>query len=153
MGQVAFTGIYDRTVDQKHRIAIPKPMRDQFVTADSKRIYAAPGNDCCIALYSEKTFEQHAQELEKLSSARLEVRNFLRMFYSQAESLEPDKQGRIRLPSRLISFAKLDAQVVLAGVRDHAEIWDKSRWEKLQSTLTEDFDALTTVVFNSPVSS
>lgn len=140
---VVFTGTYERTVDEKHRIAIPKAMRQQFVSTDTERIYAAPGNDCCIALYSEKTFEEYAEKLEQLSSARLEVRNFLRLFYSQAESVEPDKQGRIRLPDRLISFARIQSQVVLAGVRNHAEIWDKSRWEELNRIHTEDFDALT----------
>ena len=148
MELVAFTGTYERTIDEKRRIAIPKAMRKEFVSLDSETIYAAPGNDCCIALYSEKTFEQYTEKLEKLSPARLEVRNFLRTFYSQAESVEPDKQGRIRLPERLTRFARLESQVVLIGARDHAEIWERSRWEQLQITHADDFDAMAEAAMN-----
>ncbi len=153
VGPVAFTGTFDRTIDDKHRIAIPKAMRDEFITGDNKRIYAAPGNDKCIAVYSEKSFEEYAEKLKQLSSARSEVRNFLRIFYSQAEGVEPDKQGRIRLPGRLVSFARLESQVVLVGVRDHAEIWEKSRWEELLATHAEDFDALALAAMESEASS
>ncbi len=150
---MAFTGTFDRTIDDKHRIAIPKAMRDEFINGDSKKVYAAPGNDKCIAIYSEKSFEEYAEKLKQLSSARSEVRNFLRIFYSQAEGVEPDKQGRIRLPGRLVSFAKLESQVVLVGVRDHAEIWEKSRWEELLATHSDGFDALALAAMESDTSS
>ncbi len=146
---VALTGTFDRTIDEKHRIAIPKSMRDEFLTDDIKKVYVAPGNDKCIAIYSESSFEEYAEKLKQLSSARSEVRNFLRIFYSQAEGVEPDKQGRIRLPGRLVSFAMLQSQVVLVGVRDHAEIWEKSRWEELLSAHAEDFDELALAAMES----
>ncbi len=119
-------------------------MRDDLVDSEeSQVIYAAPGNDRCIALYSQTTFQELADRLTALSSARSEVRNYLRMFYSQAEAVESDKQGRIRLPARLIQFAGLGTQVILAGVRDHVEIWEKNRWEELMNQHAAEFDQLT----------
>jgi len=150
---VAFTGTFERTLDDKHRIAIPKSVRDEVITGDKQKVYVAPGNDRCIAVYSEKTFEEFADKLKQLSSARSEVRNYLRIFYSQAEGVEPDKQGRIRLPGRLVSFARLESQVVLIGARDHAEIWERARWEELLATHSEDFDALALAAMESEATS
>lgn len=136
------TGTFERAVDDKQRTALPKALRDGLTTSDSASLYAAPGNDRCIALYSQSAFEDLAERLTQLSSARSEVRNYLRMFYSQAESVDVDKQGRIRLPARLVQFAGLGSQVVIVGVRDHAEIWDQTRWEELISKHSDDFDDL-----------
>jgi len=136
------TGTFERTLDEKHRTALPKGLRDGLTSLESPALYAAPGNDRCIALYSQAAFEELAERLTELSSARSEVRNYLRMFYSQAESVEVDKQGRIRLPARLVQFAGLESQITIVGVRDHAEIWHQQRWDELLAAHAADFDNL-----------
>ena len=51
------------------------------------------------------------------------------MFYSLASRVEIDKQGRVRLPERLLRIAKLDREVVMIGVKDHLQIHDRTAWE------------------------
>ena len=65
------------------------------------------------------------------STARSSVANYLRLYYSQAERVEIDGQGRIRLPERLVEFAQLRQEVVLLGVHDHIEIWDSAVVERV----------------------
>lgn len=137
------TGTFERVLDDKQRLALPKPLRDELTSGDQQLLYAAPGNDRCVALYSQPAFQELADRLTQLSAARSDVRNYLRLFYSQAEAVESDKQGRIRLPARLIQFAELETQLVLVGVRDHAEIWPKTRWDALMQAHAADFDQLT----------
>ncbi|MCA8985277.1 MAG: division/cell wall cluster transcriptional repressor MraZ [Planctomycetaceae bacterium] len=143
------TGTFERTLDDKQRLALPKSIRDELSTGETIPLYAAPGNDRCVALYSQQAFQELADRLTQLSAARSDVRNYLRLFYSQAEAIESDKQGRIRLPARLIQFAELETQLVLVGVRDHAEIWPKHRWEELMNTHAADFDQLTLAAMQS----
>jgi MraZ protein len=34
------------------------------------------------------------------------------------------------LPAALVAHAKLDREVVVAGVHDHVEIWNRAAWRK-----------------------
>ena len=52
--------------------------------------------------------------------------------------MEPDKQGRIVLPSVLRDYAGLEKDVVVIGASDRAEIWDARRWAADNEDLTSD---------------
>ena len=41
---------------------------------------------------------------------------------------ELDKQGRVLVPPALLKHAGLGREVVVAGVHDHLEIWDRQAW-------------------------
>lgn len=140
---MAITGTYERTIDDKLRLAIPRPMKDSFCDGDSDQYFLAPGNEGCLALYSASGFEAMAEKMASVSTGRVQVRNFLRLYYSQAERVQLDKQSRIRVPERLAKMAELKHNVVLIGVHDHAEIWDKDRWDSFLSQNASQFDALT----------
>ena len=57
--------------------------------------------------------------------------------------MQVDKPSRIRVPDRLVKMAELKHNVVLIGVHDHVEIWDKERWDSFLSQNGSQFDALT----------
>ena len=94
-------------------------------------------------MYSTTGFEAFASKMASVSTGRVQVRNFLRLYYSQAERVQVDKQSRVRIPDRLAKMAQLKHNVVLIGVHDHVEIWDKDRWDSFLSQNASQFDALT----------
>jgi MraZ protein len=51
-----------------------------------------------------------------------------RYFFSGAAEAELDKQGRVMVPSSLGDYAGLGKEVVVVGIRDHLEIWDRASW-------------------------
>jgi MraZ protein len=53
-----------------------------------------------------------------------------RFFFSGATEAELDRQGRVMIPAALIKHGGLGRDVVVAGVRDHLEIWDSAAWDK-----------------------
>ncbi len=140
---MALTGTFDRILDDKLRLALPKPLRDGFSEVDATEFCLAPGNEGCLSLYSTTGFDQLATRLAGIPTGKVDVRNFLRLFYSQAERVILDKQFRIRVPDRLVKLAGLTHDVVLIGVHDHVEIWDKGRWDSFLSQNQSQFDALT----------
>ena len=141
---MALTGTHQRALDDKQRLAIPKRLRDAMGDADLKELYVAPEVGHSLSVFSPQTFERRAERIEQLSSARSSVVNYLRLYYSQAERVEIDGQGRIRLPERLVEFARLRQDVVLLGVHDHIEIWDQAVWNELLQQHSQEFDRLAT---------
>jgi len=122
------TGTYHRTLDDKLRLAVPKPIREILEKTGSKRVYLAPGTDGSLAIYSEDAFSKLAARLEQASPNRKDVRAYMRLFYSRAQSVEWDGQGRIRIAGELAPWVKTGAEVVLVGVHDHCEVWDSAAW-------------------------
>jgi MraZ protein len=51
-----------------------------------------------------------------------------RYFFATAIETDLDKQGRFVLTPALLEYAGLGREVVVAGVRDHLEIWDPKAW-------------------------
>jgi MraZ protein len=123
------TGTFSRAIDEKLRIAIPKPFRDRLAKSPDDVLFVAPGTDGSLAIYPEETFSQLADRLAKVSPTAHDVRAFSRLFFAQAQAVEIDGQGRIRIPPELAELAALDKEAVLIGVQDHLELWDRRRWE------------------------
>jgi MraZ protein len=87
--------------------------------------------DGCLYVFPrdewEASVEARLAELDPLSK---EGRLMQRYFYSGAAEADPDKQGRVMVPSALAEHAGLGRDVVIAGVRDHLEIWDRAKWRE-----------------------
>jgi MraZ protein len=49
----------------------------------------------------------------------------------------PDKLGRIVVPQYLRQHAGLGSEVIVAGVYDRVEIWDRAAWQRLRSEFME----------------
>ncbi|MCC7424262.1 MAG: division/cell wall cluster transcriptional repressor MraZ [Planctomycetaceae bacterium] len=141
------TGTYERNLDDKQRLAVPKRLKEQFGEGELTSLFVAPGTEKSLFLYSPQAFNTLAAKLSEKATNRVEIRNYLRLFYAQAEEVPLDSQGRIRVPERLVAFAELKKDLVLLGVHDHAEIWDKDVWSQFLATSGAQFDQLATQAF------
>lgn len=146
---MALTGTFERVIDDKLRLAVPKPLKEAFGVNGADELFLAPGNEGCLSIYSTEGFEKYAHRLTNVSPGRANVRNFLRLFYARAERVVLDKQARIRIPERLMKHASLQQEAVILGVNDHAEIWDKTTWEQFLAENSEQYDDLTTEALDS----
>lgn len=132
------TGTFLRTLDEKRRLAVPKRLRDDFGQADIEFLYIAPGTDRSLLVFSPQGFADYGAKL----GPQIQFQNYRRMFYSTAERVDFDGQGRIRIPDRLADYAGLQHEAYLLGVQDHAELWDKTTWDEFSQKLTPEFDEL-----------
>ena len=143
---MAFTGTHVRTLDDKNRLAIPKPFRVVFCLnlSDSAAvtIVVAPETEQALALFSEGEFQRRAEEVRASAGNSQEARTYLRLYFARAESVDIDKQGRIRLSERLMQLAGLQQEVVLVGVNDRVELWNRSRWEAFLNENEASFDEM-----------
>lgn len=65
-------------------------------------------------------------ELESLPRMNKDARMFKRYFFGSANEGSFDRQGRVLVPTSLRKAAHLEKEVVLVGVQDRVEIWDKA---------------------------
>jgi len=69
-----------------------------------------------------------------------------RLFFANVQPTQLDTSGRLLLPEKLRNYAGIEREVVMVGVADRAEIWDRARWERFESTNDDDFDDLDVVL-------
>ena len=74
-----------------------------------------------------------AQIRNPLSQQGRELR---RLLYGNALETELDSAGRVMLTPTFLEHAGIDREVVITGVGDCLELWDRSTWEGYESDLT-----------------
>jgi transcriptional regulator MraZ len=120
-------GEYEHTLDDKNRLTLPARFRQDFVDG----IVVTRGMDGCLFAYTRGDWDTLvAGRLGGLDPLSKEGRRMQRFFFSGAAETELDKQGRVGVPAALLQHAKLDRDVVVAGVHDHLEIWDRDAWRR-----------------------
>jgi MraZ protein len=120
-----FLGEYEHTVDDKGRITLPARFREAFKSG----IVLTRGMDRCLYAYTRDEWRALVDsQLSLLNPLSPDGRRIQRFFFSGASETELDKQGRVMLPPALARHARLKRDVVVAGVNDHLEIWDRSGW-------------------------
>ena len=118
-------GEYEHTLDDKNRLTLPAKFRSRF----AEGIVVTRGMDGCLFAYTRDDWQNLAENrLATLDTLSQESRRMQRFFFSGATEGELDRQGRIMLPAALLQHAKLGRDVVVAGVYDHLEIWDRDAW-------------------------
>jgi len=137
------TGTYFRNLDEKHRLTIPKRLRDQFSEEEQlESLYVVPGMEKSLSLYSKRGFDNLSKKISESSTKRSSYRIYSRLLYSRSEQVSIDNQSRVLVPEWLVQFANLQKDVVLIGVYDHAEIWDKELWDNYLQEHMASFDEI-----------
>lgn len=119
------TGEFRHSVDVKGRVFLPAKWRDEF----KGEVVVIAGLDKCLYVLPESGFKRRAAELERLSPNQKANRDHNRLFFSSASEEQVDRSGRMTIPPSLRQYAGLDKEVVLIGVFDRAEIWDREAWD------------------------
>mgnify|MGYP000727907437 CR=1 FL=1 len=121
-----FMGEFHHNIDDKARIVMPSKFRFEL----GENFIVTRGLDECLFIYSNKEWNNLVDKLKTLSFTKKDVRAFMRFFLSGAVECSFDKQGRITLPSTLVSYANLEKECVIIGVNDRLEVWNEKTFNK-----------------------
>ena len=138
MSENALMGTYNQSMDVKGRMSFPAKLREAL----GEQFIVTRGIDGCLFVYSKEEFAKRTDKLRALPMAK--ARKLQRSFMGFANEVEPDKQGRILIPQSLREVAGLEKEIVVVGVTDRCEIWDKKRWDIFNSEIDDNelMDAL-----------
>jgi len=137
-----FRGHVYRTLDTKGRLILPPEFREIVLSQDEAGRIMLTNLDGCVVGYTYPKWLELEQSFNEINLLNRRLRDFQRFFISGAKEVVMDSQGRILVPPHLRKYAKLNREVVLAGVGHKFEIWDQERFEMQISKVEEDFDSL-----------
>ena len=131
-----FFGYFEHNLDAKGRLIIPAKMREE--TGD--KVYILKGFDGALAIYKEEKFLEVMKEGEKLHFNKASSRDYLRAMLSSVCELEIDKIGRVQIPTTLLNRYGIGKELVIIGVGDHIEVWDKSAYQVYEERINREFE-------------
>ena len=124
-----FFGTYQRNLDAKNRLLLPSKLMGEMPS----RLYLLKGFEGAISLYPEASFERYLSSLESLSLLDPKARSYLRLALGSIVPLELDSHSRITFPSEIMMRYKLGEEVVILGMLDHIEIFEKGAYEAMMA--------------------
>ena len=130
------TGEFNHSIDAKGRLIIPSKFRENL----GENFVITKGLDGCLFLYPDNEWKTFEDKLRTLPLTNKDARIFTRFFLGSAVDGGLDKQGRVLISSALRNFAHLEKEVVLVGVLDRVEIWDKAKWEENNTVIEDNMD-------------
>jgi MraZ protein len=139
------TGTHPRTLDDKHRLTLPKKVREQL--GEVEQLFVTPGPDQCLWVFDRAGLERLIGKLNETPATDSEARVFRRLFFAQTETVDIDRSSRVLLPERLRQFAGLEHEVVLIGAQDHLEVFDVKKWHGYFAEHGPRFDAVAEKAF------
>ena len=140
-------GEYTHTLDEKDRFILPAKFREKVKTLKKRTLYMTRGLDGCLSLYDKEAWSSLEEKLKSLSFTKQQSRSFNRLLFSGACEVNVDSQGRITVPENLKNFAQIKRDIVIIGVADRIEVWDKDTWTNFYSDNKKRFEKMAENLF------
>jgi MraZ protein len=119
-------GTHSYQLDPKGRVSLPARFREAF--ADGA--WLTVGQDGCLFAFPRAEWERASDEVAASPLSDAAGRAYARIFFGQSDEARLDGQGRLTIPGRLRETVGIAKEVVVLGVRDRMEIWDRETYER-----------------------
>ena len=126
----SFIGRYQHTLDEKGRLILPADFRKAL--EEGAYIGQFPGG--CLAIYTPERFNEVSEDISqsaKEGGTEAAV-HASRVFFASAQSVTPDKQGRVPVAGYLRDWAHLDREVIVTGQDKRIELWSPQSWQQVE---------------------
>ncbi len=126
-----FIGKHERAIDDKGRLLLPKPFREQL----GKVCYISQLQGIkCIGIWTDKEFQSTMERLKAFAENEIDGQDQLRLFSASAHMVNLDsKLGRIMIPQSHREAAGLGKEVLVCGAASRVEIWNSKNWQEFSS--------------------
>ncbi len=127
-------GEYELAIDEKNRLLVPAEVRRALdVERDGEAFFLTIGENGQPWLYPERRYEAFVSQMESEMTPDEDRLAFDQIYFAMASKVDWDKQGRILVPEKYRVRTKLSRDVVMLGMRDHLELWNRTDWaERMQ---------------------
>ena len=133
-----YFGSFAHNLDDKGRLMIPRKMREEL----GYKVYIMKGFEGSLSLYDESGYQKLVNEFTRLSFNQQKVRDYLRLQFASTYEMDVDKLGRVQLPSALLTKYGISKEVLVLGIGDHIEVWDKAKYEEYENSIRDNFESI-----------
>jgi transcriptional regulator MraZ len=130
-------GTHSYQLDPKGRLSLPARFREAL--ADGA--WLTIGQDGCLFAFPRVEWERRAAEVGASPLSDAAGRAYARMFFGSSDEVRLDTQGRLTIPGRLREAVGIARDVVVLGVRERIEIWDRETYERYEATYAGAYQA------------
>lgn len=130
-------GTHSYQLDPKGRVSLPARFREAF--ADG--VWLTIGQDGCLYVFPRAEWRRRSDEVASSPLSDADGRAFARLFFGSSDEAKLDSQGRVTIPQRLRETAGISKDVVVLGVRDRMEIWDRESFERYEASFAGAYQA------------
>lgn len=132
-------GEFRRTLDDRHRVAIPGPLAESLAEGDTECILAKerPG---CLSLWNGAAWQAKLDDRIQLIRQRMrlgdldkqvaQVQMLGRLLSTRHTNVPIDKQSRVLVPKEFRDFLGVEpgSEVMVVGAAVCVEIWNPTAW-------------------------
>jgi MraZ protein len=134
-----FLGEHYHSLDAKGRVIFPARMRDEL----GAQVVLQKGIERCLYVIPPDEWARRVADVQRLPTTNPNARRYARFFFSQAQSEQLDKQGRLTVPQAFRDYAGLTREVVVVGSGAQVEIWDRGTWEQSKQEVEDQLPGFT----------
>lgn len=135
-----FVGEYTHSLDEKGRMIMPAPFRRVLEEKGIKKVLITCGVGNCLVAYPPEEWIKILGKIKDIPTSKKEVRNFMRKFCADAMECAIDEQGRLNIPPKLRELANLDKEIIIIGLIEKMEIWNKEIWTQQYKSISETYE-------------
>jgi MraZ protein len=130
-------GTHGYQLDPKGRVSLPTKFREAF----AEGAWLTIGQDGCLFAFPRVEWERRSDEVASSPLSDASGRAYARLFFGSSDEARLDGQGRLTIPGRLREAVGIGKDVVVLGVRDRMEIWDRPTFERYEATYAGAYQA------------
>jgi MraZ protein len=129
----------EHNLDAKGRLSIPTRFREVLRSEFSENLIVTNWHKCLKA-YPVQVWENLEITLLGQGKKQAGMASFVRYVISGVTECTLDKQGRILVPPALRADFDITKEVILNGMLDHFEIWNKTDWDSETRQTRDQFE-------------
>ena len=125
-----FNGEYECKMDAKGRLLLPARVKSKLPECSRHEVVLSQGYEPCLIIYTMEEYNKAYEEYSSLSQFNPEQRKLQRNFFRGSLEVELDNTGRLLIPKRMMKYARLSREVIIAGSGRVLEIWNPIMYEE-----------------------
>ena len=121
-----FQGASSLSLDAKGRLSVPTRHRDALMAMAEGQITITKHPHGCLMLFPRPEWLKFRERIAELP---MSAQWWKRIFLGNAQDVDMDGTGRVLVAPELRQAVGLSKEVVLLGMGNHFELWDRATYE------------------------